>query len=109
MRKIIENVKLQDVETIVIENDNVSNFIVSEDGKTLSIMSNIKPEIIDANFNELDKRLSDLEATMKMRVLGQISNLTSKIEKLNRKTTAKLLTLNVKKFRKKLRSVKKQI
>ena len=43
----------------------------------------IKPEIIDANFNELDKRLSDLEATMKMRVLGQISNLTSKIEKLN--------------------------
>lgn len=83
MRKIIENVKLQDVETIVIENDNVSNFIVSEDGKTLSIMSNIKPEIIDANFNELDKRLSDLEATMKMRVLGQISNLTSKIEKLN--------------------------
>lgn len=83
MRKIIENVKLQDVETIVIENDNVSNFIVSEDGKTLSIMSNIKLEIIDANFNELDKRLSDLEATMKMRVLGQISNLTSKIEKLN--------------------------
>jgi hypothetical protein len=46
-------------------------------------MTNIKPEIIDANFNELDKRLSDLEATMKMRVLGQISNLTSKIEKLN--------------------------
>ena len=42
MRKIIENVKLQDVETIVIENDNVSSFIVSEDGKTLSIMSNIK-------------------------------------------------------------------
>lgn len=83
MRKIIENVKLQDVETIVIENDNVSNFILSEDGKTLSIMSNIKPEIIDANFNELDKRLSDLEATMKMRVLGQINNLTSKIEKLN--------------------------
>lgn len=83
MRKIIENVKLQDVETIVIENDNVSNFIVSKDGKTLSIMSNIKPEIIDANFNELDKRLSDLEATMKMRVLGQINNLTSKIEKLN--------------------------
>ena len=83
MRKIIENVKLQDIETIVIENDNVSNFIVSEDGKTLSIMSNIKPENIDANYNELDKRLSDLEATMKMRVLGQISNLTSKIEKLN--------------------------
>ena len=83
MRKIIENVKLQDVETIVIENDNVSNFIVSEDGKTLSIMSNIKLEIIDAYFNELDKRLSDLEATMKMRVLGQINNLTSKIEKLN--------------------------
>ena len=82
MRKVIDNVKLQDVETIIIENDNVTNIFVSEDGKTLSIMTNVKPEIIDANFNELDKRLSDLEATIKMRVLGQINNLTSKIDKI---------------------------
>ena len=38
-------------------------------------MSNIKPDIIDANFNELDKRLSDLEATVKMRILGQLNKL----------------------------------
>lgn len=84
MRKIIPLSTLTDsnIENIIIENDNVINIVLSEDGKTLSIITNIKPEIIDANFNELDKRLSDLEATIKMRVLGQISNLTSKVDKI---------------------------
>lgn len=82
MKKIIENVKLQNVETIVIENDNTIDLIVSEDGKTLNVMSNIKPEIIDANFNELDERLSNIEATIKMRILGQLNNLTSKVDKI---------------------------
>ena len=67
---------------IVIENDNTIDLIVSEDGKTLNVMSNIKPEIIDANFNELDERLSNIEATIKMRILGQLNNLTSKVDKI---------------------------
>lgn len=82
MRKILSDVDLSKIKNIIIENDNVINLIVSEDGETLSILSNVKPEIIDANFEELDKRLSEMEATMKMRVLGQINNLTSKIEKI---------------------------
>lgn len=82
MRKILSDVDLSKIKNIIIENDNVINLIVSEDGETLSILSNVKPEIIDANFEELDKRLSEIEATIKMRVLGQINNLTSKIEKI---------------------------
>ena len=82
MRKILSDVDLSKIKNIIIENDNVINLIVSEDGETLSILSNVKPEIIDANFEELDKRLSEMEATMKMRVLGQINNLTSKFDKI---------------------------
>ena len=55
MRKILSDVDLSKIKNIIIENDNVINLIVSEDGETLSILSNVKPEIIDANFEELDK------------------------------------------------------
>lgn len=82
MRKILNNVDLSKVKNIVIEDDNVVNFFINEENETLSIMSNIKPEIIDNNFNELDKRLSDLEATVKMRILGQLNNLIGKIDKI---------------------------
>lgn len=82
MRKILNDVDLSKVKNIVIEDDNVVNFFLNEENETLTIMSNIKPEIIDNNFNELDKRLSDLEATVKMRILGQLNNLIGKIDKI---------------------------
>lgn len=82
MRKILNDVDLSKVKNIVIEDDNVVNFFINEENETLTIMSNIKPEIIDNNFNELDKRLSDLEATVKMRILGQLNNLIGKIDKI---------------------------
>ena len=75
MRKIINDIDLSKIKNIVIENSNVIDLYVNEDGDTLNIMTNIKPEIIDNNFNELDKRLSDLEATVKMRILGQLNKL----------------------------------
>lgn len=75
MKKILNDVDLSKVKNIVIEDDNVVNFFINEENETLTIMSNIKPEIIDNNFNELDKRLSDLEATVKMRILGQLNKL----------------------------------
>ena len=55
MRKILNDVDLSKVKNIVIEDDNVVNFFINEENETLTIMSNIKPEIIDNNFNELDK------------------------------------------------------
>ena len=82
MRKILNDVDLSKVKNIVIEDDNVVNFFLNEENETLTIMSNIKPEIIDNNFNELDKRLSDLEAIVKMRILGQLNNLIGKIDKI---------------------------
>ena len=82
MKKIINNIDLSKVKNIIIEDDNVVNFFINEENETLTIMSNIKPEIIDNNFNELDKRLSDLEATVKMRILGQLNNLIGKIDKI---------------------------
>jgi len=75
MKKIINDIDLSKVKNIIIEDDNVVNFFINEENETLTIMSNIKPDIIDANFNELDKRLSDLEATVKMRILGQLNKL----------------------------------
>ena len=82
MKKIINDIDLSKVKNIVIEDDNVVNFFLNEENETLTIMSNIKPEIIDNNFNELDKRLSDLEAIVKMRILGQLNNLIGKIDKI---------------------------
>lgn len=83
MRKELNNVDLKNVDKIIIEDDNIVNFIFSDDNKTLNIFSNIKPHIIDANFKELDKRLSDVESTIKMRILGQLNNVLNKIEKLS--------------------------
>ena len=80
MKKIINDIDLSKVKNIII--DNVVNFFINEENETLTIMSNVKPEIIDANFNELDKKLSDLEATVKMRILGQLNNLIGKIDKI---------------------------
>ena len=40
MRKILSDVDLSKIKNIIIENDNVINLIVSEDGETLSILSN---------------------------------------------------------------------
>ena len=82
MKKIINDIDLSKVKNIIIEDDNVVNFFINEENETLTIMSNVKPEIIDANFNELDKKLSDLEATVKMRSLGQLNNLIGKIDKI---------------------------
>lgn len=82
MKKTINEVDLSKVKNIIIEDDNVVNFFINEETETLTIMSNVKPEIIDANFNELDKRLSDLEATVKMRILGQLNNLIGKVDKI---------------------------
>ena len=77
MRKLVNDIDLSKVKNIIIENDSVINLIQSEDGETLSILSDVKPEIIDANFDELDKRLSELEATVKMRIIGQLNRLMS--------------------------------
>lgn len=82
MRKVINEVDLSKIKNIIIEDDNVVNFFINEENETLTIMSNIKPEVIDANFNELDKRLGDLESTVRLRILGQLNNLVSKVEKI---------------------------
>lgn len=82
MRKVLNDIDLSKVKNIVIEDTNVTDLYLSENGDTLSIMTNVKPEIIDANFNELDKRLSDLESTVRLRILGQLNNVISKVEKI---------------------------
>lgn len=82
MKKVINEVDLSKVKNIIIEDDNVVNFFINEETETLTIMSNVKPEIIDANFNELDKRLSDLESTVRLRILGQLNNLIGKVDKI---------------------------
>lgn len=82
MRKVLNDIDLSKVKNIVIEDTNVTDLYLSENGDTLSIMTNVKPEIIDANFNELDKRLSDLESTVRLRILGQLNNVISKVDKI---------------------------
>lgn len=50
---------------------------------TLVIDTKIKGDVIDANFNELDKRLSDVESQMRLRFLGEIQRLRSENETLS--------------------------
>ena len=75
MKKIINDIDLSKVKNSIIEDTNVSDLYLSENGETLSIMTNVKPDVIDANFNELDKRLSELEGIVKMRIIGQLNKL----------------------------------
>lgn len=82
MQKRINNLDLSKIEEIIIEDDNVMNITFSEDGKQMILFSNIKPEIIDENFNELDDRVTELESIIKLRLTGQINNILSRLENL---------------------------
>lgn len=73
---------INNIRNIDVESSNALSVHFDEDESTLIIRSNINTTIIDSNFNELDKRLSNIEAQLKLRFQGEINVLRTKIEKL---------------------------
>ena len=45
----------------------------------------IKGDVIDNNFNELDRRLSDVESQMRLRFLGEIQRIRTENEELSKR------------------------
>lgn len=73
----LNDVQLSRINKIIVNNEDVINVNISNNGETLLISSNINPKVIDSNFDELDKRLSDLESTVKLRILGQLNKISN--------------------------------
>lgn len=69
---------------IILENDDLIDFEYDKESNTLSIFQIMNPRIIDLNFNELEKRIENLESQLKLRYLGELNNLKSKVEKLEK-------------------------
>lgn len=69
---------------IILENDDLIDFEYDKESNTLSIFQIMNPRIIDLNFNELEKRIENLESQLKLRYLGELNNLKSKVERLEK-------------------------
>lgn len=67
--------------TSIIYDDKQININV-EDG-ALVITSNINCDVIDNNFNELESRVSDIEAQIRLRFIGELNKLKVKIEEIS--------------------------
>lgn len=77
------NLEDYDIKQIAYDENLLDMYVDNEN--TLVIDTKIKGDVIDANFNELDKRLSDVESQMRLRFLGEIQRLRSENETLNAK------------------------
>lgn len=65
----------------IVYDENLMNVELNDNGE-LIFYGNIKGDVIDSNFTELDKRLSDVESQMRLRFLGEIQRLRSENETL---------------------------
>lgn len=70
----IKNIDIKDENSLIVD--------FNEEDSTLIIKSAINPSIIDINFDELDNRLSNIEAQIKLRFQGEINVLKERINKL---------------------------
>lgn len=77
------NLEDYDIKQIAYDENLLDMYV--DNNNTLVIDTKIKGDVIDANFNELDKRLSDVESQMRLRFLGEIQRLRSENETLNAK------------------------
>lgn len=69
---------------VILENDDVIDFSYDEQKGELIIYQIMNPKIIDDNFNELESRIENLETSLRLRYLGELNNLKSRIEKLEK-------------------------
>lgn len=69
---------------VILENDDVIDFSYDEQKEELIIYQIMNPKIIDSNFNELESRIENLETSLRLRYLGELNNLKSRVEKLEK-------------------------
>ena len=69
---------------VILENDDVIDFSYDEQKGELIIYQIMNPKIIDSNFNELESRIENLETSLRLRYLGELNNLKSRVEKLEK-------------------------
>jgi hypothetical protein len=67
--------------TSIIYDDKQINIKV-EDG-ALVITSNINCDVIDKNFNELESKIDDINAQIRLRFIGELNKLKVKIEEIS--------------------------
>ena len=69
-----------------LEVDSNSLYAVKEED-SLKLYSNISASIIDKNFYELDERISDIEAQIRLRFDGELIRCKNEIEELKNRIT----------------------
>lgn len=69
-----------------IEFDSNSFYTIKE-GDSLKLFSNVNGSIIDNNFNELDSRISNIEAQNRLRFDGELIRYKNEIDELKNRIT----------------------
>lgn len=75
----MKQVNVDNIKQLFIIDDNALDIKVEDD--KMYLYFNINPNIIDNNFNEIEKRISDLESIINLRILGNLNNLNNKLNK----------------------------
>jgi hypothetical protein len=61
------NINVKDVEHLVLDTNGVLSASLLDEGKTLVLMENMNPSVIDTNFDELEQRVIALEEKLGMK------------------------------------------
>lgn len=73
---------LNEIDEIIIEGDFFNCELENKpNSKKMILIPNINGNIIDKNFNILEERIANIEATINLRILGNLEVLNNKINK----------------------------
>ena len=65
----------------------LGTFNTLKEGDSLELFSNVNGSIIDNNFNELDSRISAIEAQNRLRIDGELIRCKNEIDELKKRIT----------------------
>ena len=77
-------VDITDVRKIEFDSN---SFNTIKEGDSLKLFSNVNGSIIDNNFNELDSRISAIEAQNRLRIDGELIRCKNEIDELKKRIT----------------------
>lgn len=77
-------VDITDVRKIEFDSN---SFNTIKEGDSLKLFSNVNGSIIDNNFNELDSRISNIEAQNRLRFDGEFIRYKNEIDELKNRIT----------------------
>lgn len=82
-----QEIDLENIDKLIIESIDTIEVGINNDDKTATINLLLNPYHINGNFKELDERLAAIESQLKLRYYGELNNIKSKIENLERIVT----------------------